>query len=115
MSHLGRHRDFCYASVVAALPAEVHWLFWETEPAALDTEVNRRDILARVLERGRLEDVAWAMRCYGEAEILEFFRHGHPAISKKTARFWQLYLNAQDETWPHPARSRANNSAPWID
>ncbi len=100
---------------MAALPSEVQWLFWETDPSLLDTETNRRDILARVLERGRLVDVAWARHCYGEAGIREFFLAGHPEVSDKTRHFWQLVLEAEGEEWPELSRSRASSTAPWID
>ncbi len=100
---------------MAALPETLHWLFWDSDVDALDAEKDRRDILARVLERGRLQDVAWALGHYGESAFLEFFRQGHPAVSARTRRFWQLFLNAQHEPWPVPTRSPANNSAPWID
>ncbi|HMR08747.1 MAG TPA: hypothetical protein PKA88_23365 [Polyangiaceae bacterium] len=100
---------------MTAPPASVHWLFWETDASGLDTTEHRNEILARILERGRLEDVAWALAEYGEQGFLEFFRRGHPALSDKTRRFWQLFLDAREETWPLQARSAANNSAPWID
>jgi hypothetical protein len=94
----------------------MRWLFWEVDFGALDTEAHGDYILPRILERGRLEDVRWAIDTYGLVRIHAFFREvGHPELSGRTLAFWRALLQAEDETWQAPSRFRANNSAPWTD
>jgi hypothetical protein len=96
------------------LPAELHWLFWDVDPAALDLEEHRRFVLARVLEKGRLVDIRWLIKRYGEAAIHEFFRSsGHPELSGRTLAFWRAFLGAQEEDWQGPASWRQSSVGPW--
>jgi hypothetical protein len=96
------------------LPTELRWLFWDVSPASLDFEKHKRFILARVLEKGRLSDVRWLIRQFGEQAILDFMRHSaHPEISARTRAFWRAYFRAQDESWQSPPTWRQNSNAPW--
>jgi hypothetical protein len=91
------------------------WLFCEVDPDALDVERDGEYVLGRVLERGRLEDVRWAVRVYGLERIHRFFREsGHPEISSRTLAFWRAFFHAEDEIWKTPPDWRSNSSAPWI-
>jgi hypothetical protein len=96
------------------LPTELHWLFWDVDPALLDLEEHRRFILGRVLQKGRLADVRWLIRRYGEAAIHEFFRSsGHPELSRRTLAFWRAYFAAQEEKWQSPPSWRRSSAVPW--
>lgn len=98
------------------VPADLRWLFWNVDPSKLDVTRDAGLILSRVLERGRLEDVRWAIRTYGLPRIRRFFSEGaHPEISRRTWLFWRAALDAQEERWPEPAAWRRNSNAPWID
>ncbi|MCP4674041.1 MAG: hypothetical protein GY854_00675 [Deltaproteobacteria bacterium] len=93
----------------------MHFLFWDVEVETLDTARDSDFILARVLERGRLEDVKWAMQTFGLEKIRCFFRDvGHPEVSKKTSAFWRAFFNAKEEKWRTPAHWRTDSSLPWI-
>lgn len=72
------------------LPVDLHWLFWELDRESLDQRLHSRQIIARVLERGRMSDVRWLVQTYGLAEIRAFFHAGHPEISHRTQRLWAL-------------------------
>lgn len=99
-----------------SLPEQMRWLFWNVDFDALDEEEHRDTILARVLERGRWEDVQWALECYGKRGIHRFLREvGHPELSRRTLRFWRVALDAKEETWASLPDWRRNSSAPWID
>lgn len=100
-----------------AAPAQsVRWLFPEVDFESLDTDAHADYVLARVLERGRLEDVKWAIAALGMARIHQFFREvGHPEISDRTRCFWRAVFQAEDEQWPSPPSWRRSSSAPWID
>jgi hypothetical protein len=102
--------------LVAMLPGELHWLFWDVEPSSLDLVKHQRFVLARVLEKGRLADVRWVLRQYGEPAILEFMRtSGHPELSPRTRAFWRAYFCAQDESWQSPPSWRRNSAVSWPD
>lgn len=101
---------------MSAIPARLRWLFWNVDLDELDTEKRRSAILARILERGRLEDVRWAVRRYGLPAIRAFFQSGaHPEVSRRTRLFWKAALEAEEETWPEAPAWRASSGAPWID
>jgi len=97
---------------VTALPAKLHWLFWNVEVSKLDVERDAVAILARVLERGRMEDVRWLIRKYGLPRIERFFRAGgHPEISRRTRLFWRAALKVRRDEWPEPDASRERHDA----
>jgi hypothetical protein len=94
----------------------MRWLFWEMRLESLDSERHADTILARILERGRMVEVRWAIQHYGLDRIHRFFREvGHPEISERTIAFWRAVFNARDEEWASPPAWRKSNSAPWID
>ena len=68
-----------------AIPVEQRWLFWDVDPDALELERDKRYVLGRVLERGRLADVRWVVGVYGLDGLRDFFRTGgHPELSPPT-------------------------------
>lgn len=98
------------------LPKALRWLFWELNFDSLDPERHADSILARILERGRMVDVQWAIRHYGKERIHRFFREvGHPELSDRTVSFWRAVFKAEDEKWASPPAWRRDSSAPWID
>jgi hypothetical protein len=97
-----------------SIPAERAWLFWDVDPNAIDWKRDRRYVLGRVLERGRLADVEWVISQYGLEGVLEFFRAGaHPEISAATRSFWRAFFRDGDE-WQDTSSWRKTSAAPWI-
>jgi len=94
-------------------PVAQHWLFWDVDLGDLDVEKHADCILERVLERGRIEDVGWAMHAYGLERIRAFFRErARPEISPRTLAFWRAFFR-EEQPWPsHPAW-RQNSFPPW--
>jgi hypothetical protein len=71
-------------------------------------------VLARVLEHGRMSEVAWCARHYGLDRIHAFLRDGGvSSLSPKTLALWRLVLDARHEKWARSPRSRLRNIAPW--
>src|ERR1041385_8513801 len=96
------------------LPRSLLWLFWDVDAPKLDVERDRDFILARVLERGRFDDVLWALHRYGKTDIHAFLRdHGNSELSARTLAFWRVVLRAKEETWAKPRRFRETNVARW--
>lgn len=98
------------------VPDARKWLFWDADLARLDVEAHAEYVLGRVLERGRLEDVRWVVSIYGFDRIHDFFRSGpHPEIGARTRRFWQVFFDVPEDSWPSRPPFRQNSSAPWVD
>ena len=98
-----------------AIPLEHAWLFWDVDPAAIDLARDRRYVLGRVLEKGRLTDVRWAVAQYGLDGVREFFRAGaHPEVSRLTRAFWRAFFKETASEWL-VSSSRKSSAAPWID
>lgn len=98
------------------VPSVHRWLFWEVDPDALDLERHRDSIIPRVLERGDLEAVRWAIEAYGLGAIHAFLRDvGHPELSPRTLAFWRAKLQAEEEPWASPSGWRTASAAPWVD
>jgi hypothetical protein len=96
------------------LPRTFAPLFPEIDLRRLDVQRDARVVLARVLEHGRMEDVAWCVRHYGLDRIHTFFRdEGDPSLSPKTIAAWRLVLDARNETWVQSRRSALRSVAPW--
>jgi hypothetical protein len=95
------------------IPQDISWLFWDVDVAALDMERDANYVLARVLERGRLSDVNWAIQTYGLERIHGFFRDaGHPELSRRTLVFWQYFFEDTGESWKTPVIWRKDSSLP---
>lgn len=96
------------------LPQAMYWLFWEVDVQEIDLEKHADFVLARVLEKGRLEDVRWLMQQYGPQAIHDFFRHvGHSEISDRTRGFWRPVFDAHDEVWQESPAWRKDSAIPW--
>ena len=97
-------------------PRRMKSLFWNVAFERLDVERDADFILSRILERGRLTDVRWALERYGLDRIHRFFVSApRPELSPRTIRLWRVVLGAQEERWPEPPAWRRNSSAPWVD
>lgn len=98
------------------VPAEHEWLFWDVDPDAIDLSRDRRYVLGRVLERGRLADVRWAVSVYALEGVHDFFKAGaHPEISRPTRCLWQAVFEDSGDQWPTPPSFRTTSAVPWID
>lgn len=101
--------------MISQIPQEMHWIFWDVDVHSLDLITHADAILARVLEYGRLTDVQWVLKYYGEDQIHNFFRtSAHPLISAKTRCFWRAYFQT-GEPWASLPSWRKNSAAPWND
>lgn len=97
------------------LPKSMRWLFWESTLGRIDAERDADYVLARVLEFGTMREVRWAVRHYGRAKLLEFFRRTHqPEVSARTRAFWRIALHAENEKWATPSAFRQDSSAYWL-
>ena len=106
----------CYAlRFMLAIPASSRWIFWDVDPDAIDLERDANGVLARVLERGCLDDVKWLITTYGPERIHAFFRDvWTPEVSARTRGFWRAFFEAENEIWAAPPAFRSSSSTLWI-
>ena len=98
-----------------AIPASSRWIFWDVDPEAIDVERDANGVLARVLERGCLDDVTWLIQTYGLDRIHAFFRDvWAPEVSDRTRGFWRAFFEAENETWAAQPAFRSSSSSLWI-
>lgn len=101
--------------LMAALPTDFRWLFWEKDLASLDSETDADYILARILEFGTMVEVRWAIATFGLDRIHRFFREvGHPELSDRTIHFWRAVFKAENEQWASPPAWRKSSIAHWV-
>ncbi len=97
-----------------SLPDSVQSLLWDLDLSAIDAVADADAILARVLEHGRLDDVRWLLRHYGEDRVRAFFESApHPVVSERTRGFWHAYFRPE-RPWPNRPEFRTQSTAPWI-
>lgn len=100
--------------LMMVLPDEMRWLAWDVHFDALDVERDAHYLLGRILEHGRLRDVAWALQTYGDERIHGYLRDvANPELSPSTTAFWRAYFHAENEPWATPPAWRTTNSPPW--
>jgi hypothetical protein len=63
--------EYRWAMPPKKIPRSMQHLFWDTDPRQLDPEREADYIIARVAEKGDLEDWSWLRWTYGEAQIAE--------------------------------------------
>lgn len=75
------------------VPGFLNSLFWDARPADLSVRHHRDFILARLLESGNREAVAWVFRTYPKAQVRVFLRdRGSEVLSPRTKHFWGMLL-----------------------
>ncbi|HXG20776.1 MAG TPA: hypothetical protein VNN62_17095 [Methylomirabilota bacterium] len=67
-------------------------LFWDVDPAQLESERHATFIIERTLERGGVQAIRELFELYGAARIVAVIRSSR-RISRRTALFWKSYLD----------------------
>ncbi len=67
-------------------------LFWDVDAAQLESERHATFIIERTLERGGVQAIRELFQLYGKARIVAVICSSR-RISRKTALFWQSYLD----------------------
>lgn len=66
-------------------------LFWDTNPALIDTEKNAQYIIERVLDFGRDDEVKWLWNFYDKNLLREVLAKSR-SLNPKTKALWTLLL-----------------------
>lgn len=98
------------------VPEQLRWIFWDVDFDQVDLQEHADGIMARVLERGRLDDVRWLIDAYGLDRIHTFFREvWAPEITDRTRSFWRAAFDAKEERWAEPPAWRRSSSRHWVE
>ena len=85
------HFEYRWANPSKKLPKRMWRLFWDTDPAELDLVRHADYIIARVLEKGDLEEWNWLRWTYGEARIASGLRQ-KGKVGPATVHLWRNAL-----------------------
>ena len=88
------------------LPKKLSPLFPEYDISALNAGRDRTLVIARVLESGGREEIDWAFKRYGRAELSSFVREdGARLLGARSLRLWSLVLGAAPGPLPEWRKS----------
>lgn len=90
------HFEYRWAVRPRRLPRSMQRLFWDTDPRRLNLDSQADYIIARVLEKGDLDDWNWLRWTYGEERIASTLDR-KPKISPATIHLWRNGLLARLE------------------
>lgn len=68
-------------------------LFWDVDPKTIDTEVNARYIIERVLDFGNDTEVKWLFHYYPHERIREVMSLPRAQVHAKSKALWDLVLS----------------------
>jgi hypothetical protein len=66
-------------------------LFWDVDRDSLKRDIHQQFIIERVLARGDITDVRWALTEYGR-ESLQVVAESGRGLDQKSAYFWRWYF-----------------------
>jgi hypothetical protein len=81
---------YTYGIMPLTLPKRLLPLLWDIDdPLHLDIHKYRGFLIARIVEKGRTEDIAWLKKTYGLAAIKRSVAQSKN-VSKKVKNYWAL-------------------------
>lgn len=93
-----------------AVPAALHWLFWEIEPTTVDLVEHADYVMERVMSRGNWAAMCWLRRVYGEAELAAFLRHRGERLAPRERAYWELVAGVAPSS---DAQAPGGGRPPW--
>lgn len=90
------HFEYRWASPPKRFPKAIERLFWDTDARQLDLEQQADFIIARVLEKGDLEDWNWLRWTYGETSIAAVLSKSRN-LPPGTVNLWKQVLPFHQE------------------
>jgi hypothetical protein len=86
-------------------------LFWDVDHTTLDIEQHFRFIVERILSRGDVDDLKWALETYGQTRLKEVVVSAR-SLDPRSLNFWQLYFSLSPSVCI-PKLSQRTPSAFW--
>lgn len=78
------------------IPEEFTPFFWDVYIEQLEPAVHSKFIIERLLNEGDHHALQWLFSTYSKDDILQTVRSSRN-LSRKTARYWQLYFDLKEE------------------
>lgn len=78
------------------IPQDFTPFFWDVHMEQLKPVAHSRFIIERLLNDGDHRTLKWLFSTYSMEDILQAVRSSRN-LSRKTARYWQLYFNLKEE------------------
>lgn len=69
--------------------------FWDVDPDDLDIRKNSEYIIARILEYGDIEAIAWMFKNFDKKKIREVLATNR-GFSPRTTYFWKSFFNLRE-------------------
>ncbi len=101
----------CYDSIME-FARKYPSLFWDVDPAQLESERHATFVIERTLERGGTQAIRELFQLYGKARIVDVICLSR-RITRKTALFWQSYLDIREPIRCLQSESRNPLSRLW--
>ena len=85
------HEGLCYNRLMK-VPRNVKKYFWEIDAKKLNPDKYPEYVIARILEYGDREDVAWMLKHYSRNQIIKILENSRN-LSQKSANYWVEYFD----------------------
>jgi len=82
-------------------------IFWDVDPAELDVYAHSAFIVARVLNRGSIEDIKQVLNFYTTSELTKAVKENR-LLNEKSLHFIAQYLNLEVTDFPCYEQIRLN-------
>ncbi len=63
-------------------------LFWDTNPEKIDLKKNKRYVIERVLDRGRIDEYKWLRSTYSPEDIKNVIQRDRSQLDAKSKNLW---------------------------
>src|SRR3954454_7029747 len=93
-----------YDILVAVIPAELAWLFWDVDPTTIDLERDRDYVLERIMTRGDWFAMRWLIAQVEKARLAEFLRRRADRLTPRDRAFWSLIAEVPCHATPGGGR-----------
>lgn len=86
------------------IPEELHWLFWEVDPAEIELERHRDYVLERIMTRGDWAAMRWLIRTVPAETLGEFLSRKGQRLPPRERAFWSVIAGSERVVAPGGAR-----------
>ena len=66
-------------------------LFWDADPKKIDLNKNKRYVIERILDRGRLDEYKWLRDTYSPEDIKNTITRERSQLDMKSRNFWSNF------------------------
>lgn len=87
-------------------------LFWDVDSSAMDPVKYANFIIQRILDKGDVDDLSWAVDFYGKDQVEKNFQKNADKLNSKSNNFWCFYFNL-DKSKCIPKQSIKKQSPFW--